>query len=322
MNLNQLSNIIKTFILPLIILILLIIGAIFVWVTLQSAPEEKFGVLKTPKINSILGSNIETTNEVKVTFAGNVPGVLPAYEKIPQAKERVIAEKLGFKKPPQEVSGQTLYKEGFMSLRFKNPTSRFTFLDGEYVRNGTMTSDMAVDKAKNLMKELGLIDDQNSLTVEDTKHLITEKNSAREVFVGNEFNIYSITLGKKFGSFKLVDETASPKLAEVWVGKDGRVKKIEADTQVLSGGISSTYKIKSTKTAKEQIKKGDGIIVGISEALKPTKKLSIVYTRAQIAYLIGDPTENYIQPIYIFTGVGVGQSQQIELTTVLPAVTN
>jgi len=117
-----------------------------------------------------------------------------------------------------------------------------------------------------------------------------------------------------------VSENGSPEIIDVWVGKDGSLRKINADRQVLATSQKSTYELKSTKQSENEIREGKGSVVN-SDGSLIGNKLTIIYQSIQLAYLLTESSEKYFYPVYVFEGLtSLLSSKPVKITTLLPAL--
>jgi len=307
----------------LIFVVLAVFAGFVLWfVTYYWVPkaEEKFGKIRPPEIQSVVSSRVQVVSDAQVSSV-KIPQAANVYEKKPQVQEKSIAERFGFKSDPQNISGEDIWKEGNKTLIFKLPSSRFSFSDGTGIKTESFNQSQATSEAESFVTSLGLVGNKNSLSVLSTNYLLSGKSESFKVGSNQKFNIFSIQFGVKKEGFNLSDANGNFALVTVWVGKDGAIKKILADSQSLEFGNSSTYKIKSLKTAIKEIKNGKGIVVSTNNEVKSNEKIGITYTKVQLVYFLGNQKEKYLQPVYLFSGVGItGSLKSIEITALLPAV--
>lgn len=323
MNLQETVSTIKKLWLPMSGLLLLTAFSVW-WIYIREpVAENGFGEIKPPQIDSVVSGKLELRYSVAVRSSSKLPKVTSVYEKAPRIEAETIAEKLGFKGAGENISGQLLWKTNLKTLKFKLPSSRFSFTNKEAVKEGNLSKEEAVDTAERVLRSLGLLSltkGSENLEMVDFRYLLSKKTEAAEVGSSRNFNIYSISYGLKFGSFETINESGSQELIEIWIGKDGSLQKIEADSQPLVTVGSSTYKIKPLKTAQNELKEGKGVIVSLGGQVSSTAKIEIRYTIAQLSYFFGLAAEKYLQPVYLFKGVVIGRSGLTDVEAVLPAL--
>lgn len=318
MNLEDVKTIIKNLIIPAAFIVTLILVGSWWLFSKEPRAEEKFGRLTPVEITSIVPGRTNIRNQVEIKNPPKFPRVVPVYKKTPLVEKEEIVKDLSFTGKPRKIVGQLLWTSGSKTLRFKLPTSRFIFFDSRKIAGKALAEEEALKAATEKLSGLGLVKDDKKLKITSIKRLFVAGQNAEEAKPGQKFNIHSVSFGLNLNSLAVLNENADAELANVWIGADASLQKLEADTQPLIVASSSTYKIKSLKEASKEVREGEGVIVNTSRILGQS---DVTYKQVELAYFLGDTNEKYFQPVFLFKGTTVSLAgKYVEVKTMIPAL--
>ncbi len=307
MSVESLRTAIKYLFIPLLFLATLLLVGSWWFFSREPAAEEKFGKIDPVKITSVLSEEIKTANSVNIKKTPNTPGVVEVYLKEQTINGKTLAKRLGFKGKSKKIGNQLVWQTKTESLKFNPETLYFSFKNTQVTKKGSFRENEATQKAKQKLKELGLVGNIANLEAVTTQYLYTVKyGHALNVDSAKGANTLVLSFGFKLGGYSLINEKGSKVLFEVWVGVDKKIKKISGQAQPLKFKDRSTYKVKAVKVAIEDLQKGQGVLVNVDAPVNTAfGGIQIRHTSVQLSHLMTNKGK-YLQPVYLFEGTTFG----------------
>ncbi|HEY4694481.1 MAG TPA: hypothetical protein VIH52_00790 [Candidatus Nanoarchaeia archaeon] len=297
MTIEELKNLIKQSYLYVLAVVAVLTVALLVYIYLDNPRgEQGFGNLPAPKVESKLSDKVKITSSGN--FSGSFPKVINVYKKAQALDAKDLAKKLEFTGEPK-VENDTFYWEGLAkSLTVTKIT--FNFLVNSTIGAKTLNEEEAFTKATATLKSLDLAGGDIVLEKIGTAYLLVNPYHVEEVLVSNA-NVYSIQMGAKLDSVKVVNSLGSGTLYTVDIGVDGSVRKIQGSLEKLSFTEKSTYPIKHLSTVKKEIKEEKLKVVDLSNKIVPNQQLRVTYNKAELVYYLSTGSTEYLQPIFLLT---------------------
>ncbi len=322
MNLRDFQATIKNLIIPAAFIATLILVGSWWFFSREPAAEEKFGKLTPVKITSVLSEKIKTVNTVNIKDTPAMPKATNIYLKESKIDGKILAKGLGFKGKSKKTGSQLRWSEKTKLLTFSPTTLHFSFTNQRAIKKGKLTDEEAVSRARQMLEKLGLVGSASNLEVKEIERLFIGKQ-AQPLLVKKtkKYDAYAISFGFKAGGYDVIGENANQNLIAVWIGVDKSIKKISGQAQPLKFTDQSTYKIKSVKSASEELKKGLGVLVNVDAPISTAfNMVKVRHTSVQLTYLLTNK-DKYFQPVYLFRGTSVSSAgEYVEVKTLIPAL--
>lgn len=323
MSLYKLSETIKRLLPAILIVILALIILSLLWFYFFSrpGPDEKFGKFPQPSLMSRLSEDILTEHLKIGEFSVDVPRVLKVYKEEGVLSSDKLAKELGFSVKPKKFGGDLVWEDKNKRLSVREEGFKFSFTSKTAVKEGALSQEQATKKAQEQIKDLGLIDGSTDLNVVNLAEVRFE-GGPRHGITGSEVdpNTYTIGFGVSRSGFELIDEFGSSEIFSVWVGKDEQIVKITGSTKIVGFDDSGTYPPKPYPKAEAEVLAGEGKIIGLDAPLKEGVRPRISYVEAEIKYLLSSRKNDFIQPVYVFSGEAKGRAGNVEIITVVAAL--
>jgi hypothetical protein len=278
-------------------------------------PEEKFGklpILEFPVQNSSIPKfRINTISGVLPSF----PTQIKVYQLV-EAKPNITAlqsarqkaASLGYTQNEQQItpteyrwtnaSQNSFLLYNIISLNFSVDSDFLT--RGNFVSGGISNNSNLTKTITEFINALG----SDSSDIDPSKYsysyYISSNGKLEEVASQSNATFVRVFLNQnQVDNLEIYYPTSNPSLLHFTVGNDGSLTVVEANythyTPELSN--SSTYPIKSSDQAYENLKNGKGYSVNLTtDSIIDITEVSLGY------YLDNKPDRKYITPIYIFSG--------------------
>ncbi len=322
MNLERLQQLLRTYFIPAIFIVAVVVVGSWFLVFRDKPAEEKFGKLPSVEIKSVVWDLIKIKTNTKLLKLDKAPKTLPVYLKGEPIGINEVAKKLGFKKTAKKTGKNLDWEDGQKTLTFSTSTLHLSYYRGGDISGGSLTEPKALAKAREILSGLSLVDQTTALkSTKVDRLLVANRTHPEPVGEGENFEVYAITFQINLNGFSLLNETGTDHVISVWVDKRGELRNLSASTQSYRTSDKSTYNIKDLGQVKEDLEKGRGKIVNIESGF-PTKVASVDvnYTSAQIGYLMSSK-DKYIRPFYFVEGfVRVNKFTQSKVGTFLSAI--
>lgn len=278
-------------------------------------PEEKFGKLSKVnfpeqdilvpefRVNTVAGVLPSFPNQIRVyELVKNAPDITAL------SSARQKAASLGFTQNEKQVNVNT--------YRWSN-TSQNSFLlyninsfnfsvDSDYLERGDFISGVITENEDitRLVSEFVQTLSANTSDIDFNKssysYFISSNNELREVPTLTNATFAKIFLYQNpIDNLSIYYPTTEPSLLYFTVGNNNSLTVVEAayDHFVANPSSSSTYAIKSTSEAFEDLKNGKGYILNQAESG------AIDITDVVLGYYLSrDPEQRYLLPIFVFSG--------------------
>lgn len=252
-------------------------------------------------------------------------------EKLTREQIFTLAGNLDFKKDPQTLEDKRwgtifLWSEANQTLAVRADGQLFNFAynDPEAVveTRGNLPS---VEEAQSIvLKFLEAQELESSLLIPNTPPArYLELNEAYpSLSTANEAHIIEVQFLASVGNYPLITEEGSATSPVVaWVDRGGRILKLD---YYATGEINKKigdYPLRDTKTIKSNLDDEKAVVVyteaQTSDTLQKTK-----ISEASLAYIKTEGTTPYLEPIYVFEGLGdFASAGEQKVILYLPAIT-
>ena len=322
MNLERLQQLIRTYFIPAIFILVVVVLGSWIFIFRDKPAEEKFGKLPDVEIKSVVWDLIKIQSSADRLKIEKPPKTLPVYLKSDPVNINAIAKKLGFAKTAKKSGKNIDWREGQKTLNFYTSTLIFSYLFKGSIPDGELTEKESVVKAQQILSDLSLVDANTQLkNTKVDRLLIAGRTHPESVGEGKSFDVYAITFVVDLNGYKLLYESGTNHLIYVWVDKRGGLRKLSASTESYRTADKSTYNIKNLGQVKDDLEKGLGKIVS-TDSIFPTRVENVIvdYYKANIGYL-AISKDKYIRPVYLINGFAeTGKFQKSSVKAILPAV--
>jgi hypothetical protein len=315
-----------------------IVAGIRVIFPVEDTPTVKFGKIAPPKLPANKATNLSFVLD---TATGDLPiltKVLPVYRFItpepnvldsdraaklaanfgfsgPQQIDAVTFRYLDPNHPTQEI-GINIVSKNFVILTndFSHPTILKTPPEG--------TSEQVIEAARNVLdlRNLLAIDLEGSKT--SIRYLKISGNSLAPANSISESNFARVDIFRKnINNYPILTPGYSDGLIHlVLAGTRTEPTKVVEASYIYwpyDASSSSTYPIRSSASAWEELRLGQGSLVTPSSPNFTEARIKNI----SLAYFEAKEFQPYMQPIYLFKGVGLAQDgSEVEVVLYLPAV--
>jgi hypothetical protein len=304
----------------------------------EDTPTVKFGKIAPPKLPANPTTNLSFVLD---TATGDLPSltkVLPVYQFIPPEpnvldsdRAAKLAANFGFSGPqqidaltfryldpnhPTQEMGINIVSKNFVILTndFSHPTILKTPPEG--------TSEVILESARNILDLRNLI----AADLEDSKtsirYLKISGNSLAQANSISESNFARVDIFRKnINNYPILTPGYSDGLVHlILAGNRTEPTRIVEASYIYwpyDANPSSTYPIRSAASAWEELQQGQGSLVTPSTPNFTQVRIKNI----SLAYFEAKEFQPYMQPIYLFTGVGLAQDgSEVEVVLYLPAV--
>ncbi len=361
MSLSETSELIRKFarwsvlaIIGLILLRILWSGGLYVWEAVKPNPPPKptvpFGQL--PKISlppSLV--NLYNVNLSLETVSGRfpkLPPILPVYV-VPQPQPNIlntdnakkVAASFGFKNEPQIVS-KTDYRWQDPSLPYEkfriDPISGNFEYHYDFQANSSVLETSSANKLTLLDLESAVIQAKNFLSQRvslpkdlqeasvSAKYVSISKNLEKEVNSPSEANAIRLEFFRsklQYSGQEYPIVTPNPEAALVRalisMGEKRKILSVNYTYWPIESAETNTYPIRTPEQAWNDLLNNQGVVVQVQNP----NIISATIQNISLAYFDDGNLQNYLQPIYVFSGQGFTQDNRVSSFTIyLPAVTS
>lgn len=313
MNLRELVETLKKYYFYIFVGLIFLSALFLIYVYLDNPRgDQGFGKINRPEITSHISSKIKVNSSLSSSVEPErlVNVYKFSTENFPAP---LLAEKLGVTGKPIDVQGNLFWLNLTNSFSFENKSS-FTFNETSAVGPRSISEEKAQAIAENSIKSLGFLGNEVKLDKIKTSYLVYGRNHQDEVTKTDNFTVFSFTFGVELAGISLVNSSGDGSIYSVYVGVDGKIKRMQGVLKKLIFIEKSTYPTKHLGSIKNEVENYKAKIINSSNRISSFKEISSAYTSSQLVYYLQDQKQQYLQPVFLLVGKEVYQENEIIAT--------
>ncbi len=325
-----------------LVIVIALVGLIIFRLTRKA--QSPTVALSPPVINQNPDQKQPISFDFKKAQTPKIPKELPVFSAAPyaitDAAAKTLAATLGISGEPTLAKETTLdgkeytWEQNDLRLVVSQTNLQWRNLGyrkGVLPRTGGFSLDQLQGKADSFVSKISILGEDRQIIPSKTRYLIISGNYLLDADSFENAQIIEFSYSKNLDSLPLVGNYPQTPYASIRVTKDGEV--IYLVSRFFEGfSQGSSYPLKSTKQAFEEIKRGQGGVV-LTQITNDKGQPLDVYSRPEaiqeaaitdihLAYYLPEDTKEPIQPIFVAEGTFRKENEQGRIVIYLPAVKN